>query len=304
MVGYFFGKAIQEKLGVPVGIITSAIGGTQIETWTTQEAYAGVDMFGAELYRSGGKVGGLAPGEWYDKMISPLVPFAVKGFLWYQGENNCGKRDRLYAEKFKVLVESWRETFLLPDAPFYYVLLAPHIYSDRRHNRKTYPVTAEDLPIFREQQIRAAKMVVNCDYVVVTDLVDYLTDIHPSYKWEVGERLARIAMAMNYGKPETVWSGPRLRDTKIQGDSIVLGFDHCAGGLKANDGKLLNWFEIAAEDGIFHPAFAEIRGSDRVVVYLPEIKRPVDVRLGWHETAMPNLVNSEGLPVAPFSSTR
>ena len=135
--------------------------------------------------------------------------------------------------------------------------------------------------------------------VVISDLIDDLKDIHPSYKWEVGRRLALAALTHTYDRP-TVWSGPRLAETRIAADSLELRFDHAAEGLKTNDGRRLSWFEVAGNDGRFRPALAEIRGRDRVVVYHPEIRRPVKVRFGWHETAMPNLVNSAGLPAMPF----
>lgn len=298
-VGYFFAQAIQERLHVPIGLITAAIGGTLIEAWTTQEMYEACPTFADELRLSNGTIEGVPPGTCFQPMIAPLTPFGVKGFLWYQGENNCGKRDRRYAEKYKVLVEGWRTAFEAPDAPFYCVLLAPHIYSDRKHNNKTYPVTAEDLPLFREQQKRGVELVSNSDYIVISDLVDQLTDIHPPYKWEVGARLARLALAKDHGF-DVVWSGPRVSRIEMVYDSLIVTFDHCAKGLKTNDGKRVSWFEIAGDDGVFRPAFADIKGSDQVVLYLPEIRRPIHVRLGWHETAQPNLVNSEGLPATPF----
>ncbi len=300
-VGYFFAKSIQQKLDVPMGIISAAIGGTQIEAWTTKEAYEKSAIF-ASAIKASGKVGGHGPGNWYDIMIEPLVPYTVKGFLWYQGENNCGKRDRQYAEKYKVLVNSWRETFNLEDAPFYFVLLAPHVYSDRLHNKKITAVTAEDLPLFWEQQIKSASLVANSDFVVITDLIDGLNDIHPPYKWEVGARLARLALAKTYGFKDVIWSGPRVREIRVAGDSIAVTFDYCAEGLTTNDGKRLSWFEVAAGDGVFRPAFAEVKGKETVMVFHPEIKRPVQVRLGWHETATPNLVNSLGLPAVPFGA--
>ncbi len=146
VAGYFFGKMIQEKLDVPVGIITAALGGTRIETWTSKEAYEKSSVFASEL-KTKGEIDGLGVGQRYQTQIALLVPFAVKGFLWYQGENNCGIGDRRYAEKYKVMVDSWREVFNLPEAPFYSVLLGPHIYSDRLH-RGGSPQTAEALPIF------------------------------------------------------------------------------------------------------------------------------------------------------------
>jgi len=300
--GYFFGKALQDSLDVPVGIISAALGGTRIETWTPVEAYEKSPVFAPQLEANNRRIDGMGPGEWYGKLIAPLVPMFVKGFLWYQGENNCGIRDRQYAEKYKVMVNYWREVFNLLDAPFYSVLLAPHIFSNRLH-RGGPPVTAEELPIFREQQRKATTVVPHSEYIVVSDLVDDCNDIHPPNKWDVGTRLARVALAKDYGLEETVWSGPRLSKIEVVADSIVLTFEHCAEGLKTNDNRRLSWFEIAAEDGAFRPALADIRGKNQVVVYHHEIKKPAKVRLGWHETAVLNLINSEGLPVTPFAST-
>lgn len=302
--GYFFGKSIQTHLNVPVGIITSAIGGTRIEGWTTKAAYEKSTIFASQLLTANGKIDGYGPGEWYKTMIEPLAPFTVKGFLWYQGENNCGVHDRQYAEKYQIMVDSWRLAFNVPDAPFYSVLLAPHIYSDRLHKGNRGPVTAEELPIFREQQIKAQKLIANTEYISVSDLVDNLKDIHPSYKWTVGERLARVALAKTYGKDTLIWSGPRFLNTQISGNSVIVQFDHVGKGLRTNDDKRLLWFEIAAQDGVFHPAIADIKEKDKVVAYHPDIKNPVSVRFAWHETAIPNLVNSEGLPAIQFDSSK
>lgn len=299
--GYFFAKQIQEKLDIPVGLITVAYGGSQIETWTTTAMYEQNPYFANALKENDGRIDGISPGNNYKSLIERFVPFSLKGFLWYQGENNCGKGDSHYADKFQILVNSWRNEFNAPDAPFYCVLLAPHIYSDRKHNNKTTAITAEGLPLFREQQKKGVSLVTNSDYVVTTDLVDKLTDIHPPYKWEVGARLARLALAKNYGCNELEYSGPRVCKTEIVADSVIITFSHVGDGLKTNDDKRVSWFEIAAENGIFRPAFAEVRDKNKIVVFLPEIKQPSKVRFGWHETAMPNLVNSEGLPATPFN---
>ncbi len=300
--GYFFGKRIREQLNVPVGIITSAIGGTRLEGWTPTDAYEKSARFAPQLRAHNGKIDGYGPGNWYKMMIEPLVPFAVKGFLWYQGENNCGISDRQYAEKYQVMVNSWRFAFDAAQAPFYSVLLAPHIYSDRMHKGTSRPVTAEELPIFREQQKKSLSLIANSEYISVSDLVDNIRDIHPSYKWKVGERLARVALAKTYGVDTLIWSGPRMREAGFSADSVIIKFDHVGKGLRTNDGKRLIWFEIAAEDGVFHPAIADISGPDKVVVYHPDIQKPAKVRFGWHETAIPNLVNSEGLPAIQFYS--
>lgn len=299
--GYFFGKKLQEDLDVPIGIITVAIGGTRIETWTPREEYESSSLFAPMLDQ--GRIQGIAPGEIYQNLLQPVIPYGIKGFLWYQGENNCGIDDRLYTEKFRLMAERWRKDFGQPKAPFYYVLLAPHIYSDRMHRHALGATTAESLPLFRQQQICVRDAVPHCEYVSISDLVDDLRDIHPSYKWEVGNRLARVALSKNYGQDSIVWSGPRIKSWEIQNHEAIITFEHCGEGLKTNDVKLVGWFEIGTDEGGFSPAVAEIINKNQVKVYRKGIYNPTKVRLGWHETAMPNLVNSEGLPAVPFSTS-
>ena len=302
--GYFFGKKIQEELDVPIGIITTAVGGTRIEAWTPKEAYeeAPFPTYANILKENNGMIQGVRPGDMYNSLLRPIIPYGIKGFLWYQGENNCAIDDQDYARKFQLMTERWRQDFGLPEAPFYYVLLAPHIYSDRMHRHASIATTPESLPLFQETQIHAKELVKNSEYIVISDLVDDLRDIHPSYKWEVGNRLARVALAKTYGHDTITWSGPRIKNIEKREKEIVVTFDHCAKGLKTNDGKLLNWFEIATSHNAFRPALAEIIGRDQVKVYHPEIFHPTQIRFGWHEMAMPNLINSEGLPTVPFRS--
>ena len=299
-VGYYFAKSLQQALGVPVGIVTAALGGTRIETWTPREAYEASPVFAGEIAKSG-KIDGWGTGGWYSTFVAPLVPMAVRGFLWYQGENNCGIGDRRYAEKFKVMTGWWRNAFGADGAPFYYVLLAPHVYSDRMH-RGGRPQTAEALPLFRQQQIEAHDMVANSDYVSVSDLVDDIHDIHPSYKWTVGARLARMALAGTYGRTDIVCRGPRLSRAVAAGRAVNVVFSDAAGGLRTSDGKRVSWFEVAGADGVFRPAVADICGKDTVAVYCSDIREPRYVRFGWHETSAPNLENSAGLPAVPFAA--
>jgi len=166
------------------------------------------------------------------------------------------------------------------------------------HRNAKGPVTAETLPLFRQSQINAKELIPNSEYIVVNDLVDDLRDIHPSYKWEVGARLARVALAKSYGRDSILWSGPRVKSWEKREQEIIITFDHCGEGLKTSDGKLLSWFELASDKNDFRPALAEIISKNQVRVY--GFFKPTQVRLGWHETAIPNLTNSEGLPVTPF----
>lgn len=303
-VGYYFIKNLQDSLHIPVGIITVALGGTRIEGWTPREAYAQSPLFQAEI-KNTGKISGWGTGMQYHQLMEPVIPYTIRGFLWYQGENNCGINDTRYADKFEVMTTWLRTKFMDSTLPFYYVVLAPHIYSDRLHRGGT-ALTAEALPRFREQQIKARQMVSNTEYITIFDLVDNLRDIHPSYKWFVGQRLARIALHRNYGYTNILYRGPELQKAIKAGNKLQLHFANCGKGLKTFTGadRRLEWIEIAGSDGIFHPALADIVDTTQVSVSSPYVSAPEYVRMGWHETAVPNLVNSEGLTATPFGSTK
>jgi sialate O-acetylesterase len=137
--------------------------------------------------------------------------------------------------------------------------------------------------------------------VVVNDLVTDVTNIHPPNKQDVGLRLARLALAKDYGRPETVYSGPMFRRAKVAGDAIRVEFDHVHGGLASRNGKPLSHFVIAGDDRKFVPADAVVDG-DAVVVRSPAVAKPVAVRFAWTDTATPNLMNQAGLPANSFRS--
>ncbi len=301
-VGYYFIKNLQDSLKIPVGVITVAVGGTRIEKWTPREAYEQSEVFGSEIKETG-KVSGWDVGECYESLLQPLMPYSVRGCLWYQGESNCGIGDARYAQKFQVMTDWWKAQFMDKSLPFYYVLLAPHVYSDRLHKGGT-PQTAEALPLFREQQKLCREMVAGTEYISIFDLVDNIRDIHPSYKWFVGQRLARIALHKDYGYDRILYRGPELKGVTRNGQCLELQFDNVGEGLKTFDDRRVRWIEVAGKDGIFYPAVADIRDKDRVEVYSEHISEPQYVRMGWHEVAKPNLVNSEGLTVIPFPCTQ
>ncbi|MFT2010169.1 sialate O-acetylesterase [Pontibacter sp. 13R65] len=293
-IGFYFAKDIQRELNVPIGIISSSWGGSRIEPWTSAEAYKTLPAFSAELQSEPFKVDEVEPGKNYRSMIKPLAPFALRGVLWYQGESNCINHDGMrYADKMQALIEGWRKEWGGDQLPFYSVLIAPYLYTKRKDR---LPHTPETLPEFWEAQTQSLK-IPNTAMAVVTDLVDDLGDIHPSYKWEIGRRMALIALANDYQK-NVVSQGPVFKEMKVKKRQAILSFDH-ADGLKSRDGKTLSWFTIAGADGQFKPATAEIKG-DKVVVYAAGVKKPAFVRFAWNEAAMPNLINKAGLPAVPF----
>ncbi len=286
-LGYFFAKEIHEEINIPIGIISTSWGGTMVEEWTPAWAY---EEAGLKAY-SGRPTGGK-----FESMMEPIIPFAAKGFLWYQGESNCIINDSLnYADKFKLMVDTWRQLWGSPDMPIYFVQIAPLYYTARTRDKHKH--TPETLPIFWEAQEKCLQ-IPNTGMVVTTDLVDNLNDIHPSYKWIVGQRLALHALVHDY-KRKLEYSGPVFSKKKIRKDKVFLSFDHTGKGLKSNDGKPLSWFSIAGENGNFVKAEAYIK-KNRVIVSSADVKEPVHVRFGWNEIAQPNLFNKEGLPASPF----
>ncbi len=302
-VGYFYGRELLRELDVPVGLIDASVGATRIEAWTPAAGFAAVRSLG-ELARAaqvpGTSAEGMIPSRCFNGMVHPLAPFALRGVIWYQGENNLhdvveGAR---YTDKMEALILGWRALWRDPALAFYYVQLAPHLY------HVVFPakiVSPEALPIFWEAQT-ASLRIPHTGMVVTTDLVEDLLDIHPPRKREVGERLARLALARSYGRQGIIDSGPRFNRINITDGKARLWFDDVGSGLKTRDDKAPSWFTVAGPNGIFFPAVAVIEGKDVVVVSSPVVAKPVAVRFGWDEAARPNLVNSAGLPAIPFRS--
>jgi sialate O-acetylesterase len=226
-----------------------------------------------------------------------LLPFAVKGAIWYQGESNAGKPIE-YRSLYAAMISDWRKRWGA-DLSFYCVQLAPWNPGD---------VDAENWAFLREAQAIASTKVKNAGVAVITDVGDK-DDIHPQKKEPVGARLALLALANTYGK-KIEFSGPAYKSVSIEGNKAVLNFDHVAGGLAASefsmfgaenvgkDGKLVG-FAVAGDDKVFHSASAEIVG-DTVVVSCEQVSKPTAVRYGWKNFPSCNLVNKAGLPASPF----
>jgi sialate O-acetylesterase len=227
----------------------------------------------------------------YNGMVHPLVPFAIRGAIWYQGEANVGE-GMLYHEKMKALIGGWRRVWNQGDFPFYYVQLAPYTYGGK-------PATA--LPEIWEAQV-ATLSVPNTGMAVTVDIGNP-KDIHPRNKQEVGRRLALWALAKTYGREGTVYSGPLYKAMEHDVNAIRVKFDHVGSGLVSRDGKPLTCFEIAGEDKKFVAADAQIDG-DSVLVSSKDVPNPVAVRFAWRHDAEPNLMNKEGLPASPFRTDR
>jgi sialate O-acetylesterase len=298
-VGYFFAREIQKELDVPIGLIGCNWGGTRIEPWTPPVGFQSVpalksistNLNAFPQKAANGAINHQSALAIYNAMVHPIVPFGIRGALWYQGESNNGE-GMLYHEKKKALVQGWRSIWGQGVFPFYYVQLAPFFYGTNR---------TEHLPGIWEAQT-ASLSIPNTGMAVTTDIAT-VRDIHPPNKQEVGRRLALWALAKTYGKPVTSHCGPLFSGAKFQDGKATLSFSHVDGGLKALDGKPLTWFTIAGEDKKFVPAKAEIVGK-QVVVSASEVKKPVAVRFGWNQIAEPNLANAAGLPASPFRTDK
>lgn len=320
-VAYYFGRAIQDNLKVPVGLITCAYGASTIESWIRQETLEAHPQFKGLLQEFGKKrlifrddpklfldygnalanfKGGRAPRNpdpvqdqhnpfvLHHGMIAPIAPYPIRGAIWYQGESNLNTRD-LYPKLQKTLIADWREQWKSAELPFYFVQLASH------KSASAEPSSGQ-LPEMREAQAKSLS-IPHTGMAVTLDIGEE-KDIHPRNKLDVGRRLARLALVKTYGK-SGVATGPVFREAVIEEDQIRVRFDSIGGGLVARNGSLKH-FAIAGPDRNFVWAEASIQG-DCVLLSNPKVKHPAYVRYAWADNPDgANLYNSEDLPAAPF----
>lgn len=297
-VGYYFARKIQGELKVPVGLLGSNWGGTRIDPWIPPVGYKSVpalkenfadklDQFPA---KNGNRIHHQSPLALYNGMISPLVPYGIRGALWYQGESNNGE-GLLYHEKMKALINGWRSLWDKPELPFYYVQLAPFKYRG----------SAQSLPGIWQAQLETLK-VPHTGMAVLTDITT-LNDIHPPNKQDVGNRLALWALAKTYGKEGLTYSGPLFSKVEPKGDKLVVHFQGgTAEGLVTQDCQKASHFEVAGKEGNWTPALAKIEGNT-IVLSADGVKTPTQARFAWDQQAVPNLFNEAGLPASPFHSS-
>ncbi len=315
-VGYYFGRALQKARNVPVGLIHTSWGGSSAEAWMSEKALSSdpeykrdiLDPFPAawQAYEkakqeaeSQGKQGPWPPwrpSELYNGMIAPILPFAMEGAIWYQGESNAGRAWQ-YRRLFPDMVRDWRTAWGQSNFTFLAVQLAPW---DKNRKRTLEQITEKpvesDWAELREAQVMATRTLPKLGLVVITDVGDK-DDIHPTKKIPVGERLAQAARVIAYGE-RIAGLSPIQKSLKIKDNEAVVGFEHLKTGLAAVGDKLTG-FAIAGPDRKFVWADAKIRG-DRVVVSSPAVPKPVAVRYGWDDFPVVNLWSKEGLPVSPF----
>ncbi len=230
------------------------------------------------------------PTALYNAMVAPLINYTIKGILWYQGESNAGRPEE-YAKLLPALVADWRQKWKQPNVPFIYAQLPGFM-------DYTYLPSESNWAKLRESQ-RKALAVPNTAMTVNIDLGEW-NDIHPDNKKDVGERMALAALKIAY-RENIVYSGPLYREASIEGNKIILSFNHTGGGLITNDGEPLREFAIAGADKKFEWAKTKIEG-DKVIVWSDNIPNPHYVRYAWADNPYANLYNKEGLPASPFTT--
>ena len=322
-VAYFFGRELNAREHVPIGLIDATWGGTVAEAWVSLEAISAdaalMPVFATRAHmmqtqaelaeiaarekredlaaRQTGRVppqhawrpdpASWAPAALFNGMVAPAVAYTIKGVIWYQGESNSRRGFApMYARIFPALIADWRAQWHAGDFPFLFVQIANFTSN-----------ATEEWAIIREAQRRSLS-VANTAMVVTVDIGDP-HNVHPADKQTVGARLALAARALAYGE-NVEYSGPLFRQATPEGESVRVWFDHTADGLVAKGGAP-EGFEIAGDDGRFVSATARIDGKT-VVAGSAQVAEPKYVRYGWANAPVVNLYNSEGLPASPFTS--
>lgn len=285
-VGYFFGKKLQKDLNVPIGLIEAAWGGTPVEAWTPADVIESDTMMKEGASKLPATTWGPhLPGSLYNGMIFPIINYAIAGTIWYQGEGNAGY-PMYYQRTFTGMINAWRKNFG-KEFPFYYVQIAPY----------TYGMSYQGALVM-EQQTKTLS-VPNTGMIVTTDLVDDVKDIHPKNKYDVGIRLANLALGETYHQNISGYKNPLYKRMEVNKNAIVLFFDNAPDGFMTKNNAKATEFYIAGEDKVFLPADVKIE-KDRIIVSNKQITKPVAARFSFSNTGMSNLFSKEGLPVTPF----
>lgn len=233
------------------------------------------------------------PGNLYNGMVHPVVPFAIRGAIWYQGESNS-KRAENYETSLKRMIGAWRKEWGQGDFPFYFVQL-PNFRAPWRR-----PIEYDEWPIVREAFLNTAKSVPNTGMAITID-IGHVSNIHPKNKIPVGQRLAAVALRKTYKKMDHAWTGPYFTDVKFENGKAIVTFENGNSPLAIKKADKLFGFVLADKSGKRVHADAVIEGENKVIVSSPEISEPVSVLYAWaNNPAGANLINKAGLPASPF----
>ena len=287
---YYFGKALRKMLGVPVGLICTAYGGSACEAWMQADwlkAFPKVNQHVTE--EDVKKLQQRCPTALYNGQLKPLIGYSIRGAIWYQGEDNVPRYD-FYAPLFARMIQGWREDWNQGDFPFYYCQIAPWAYDETDW-------ALYNSALLREQQEKVEMMVPNCRMAVLID--SGLKDcIHPRKKYLAGERLAILALSNTYevkGLPEFA----KYKEVTFQNDTAVVAFDRSKEWVYFENGSTSKNFEVAGNDQLFHPATKVWVSRNRVYVVCDKVKLPVAVRYAFKDWVVGDLMH-DGLPVSSF----
>lgn len=283
---YFFGRMIQDALNVPVGLICSAWGGTRIEPWISESGFKNFDWVDLPDKKQEDDFSPQTPTVLFNAMINPMVGYAIKGGLWYQGESNRNEPQE-YEKLMPGLIENWRAEWGIGDFSFYYCQIAPYDYGTSGLNSA----------YLREAQYNASMALTNMGMACLMD-VGEKTCIHPADKKAAGERLAYLALAKTYDMAGFEFSGPKLDQMTTEGSVVKLTFRHARYGLTTFGKDLIN-FKIAGENKRFYPAQATITRKG-ITLFSPSVEKPVAVRYAFDDFVVGELYNNEGLPASSF----
>lgn len=290
---FCFAKMLNRVLGVPVGIISCAWGGSRVEGWLPEEIVKNYSDINPKKEikapPKGEEWNYYTPTVMYNGMLKPLQRYTIKGFLWYQGESNVGKEE-IYAERLATMVALWRKEWGQGELPFYLVEITPYDYGEGISGA-----------LLREAQFRAASLISNSGMVCTNDLVYPYekAQIHPCQKREVGNRLAYLALNKTYHYWTIACEYPTYKSMDIQKDKIELTFNHADEGFSPWEN--IEGFEIAGEDKIFQPAEATLDTEKKTIrVHSDKVKHPLAVRYCFRNFQPGNLKNHRGMPVIPF----
>lgn len=294
---YYFAQYLQDVLDVPIGIMISSLGASKIECWMPEEVLAKefpqTDL--SILHNDTPvKAQHMTPSILWNAKVNPLTNYAVRGFLWYQGESNRDDAD-IYADLMATFVRTLRKEFGGGEKmPFYFVEIAPYNYEG-----------ADKISgaLLREAQSKALDKIPNSGIASTLD-IGHPVFIHPTDKATVGQRLAWLALANTYGVKGIASRSPRYKSHEIADGKIYINVENAPRGL-CPMWTSLEGFEIAGEDGVFHPAFAEIESqSCRLAVSSPDVPNPKNVRYAFHNYPKMSVYSSFGLPLLPFRTDK
>ena len=305
--GYFFARMMHQALDIPIGLIEANKGGSRVESWLTKE---NLERYTSEPSDTMGIVNFKKEWDYHRALVwgngtfSPILNYTVKGILFYQGCSNVGDPGNQYSDRLKLLVEQWRQQFKLGEIPFYFVEIAPYAYDGDNLNGLSGA-------LLREQQFRASQIIPNSSLVCTNDLVyPYeTTQIHPTQKRQVGERLAFTALSRDYGFETIQYKSSSYKDMTIKNDTIFIHTQDnywCDAPFEQMKG-----FEIAGEDKVFYPAearhFWQPGGGywdEAIIVTSPQVKKPVAVRYCFRNFQIGNVKNGGNMPLFPFRTDK